>query len=174
MFVWRDLGSVLPDSVWLIRKLILSNGLFGSVARVATCLCAVMNDNWSFGRSHSAFIFLHFHCCDSSPPSLLFYPPERVCTLHCFLTYFHFGLFSLFVSLPHCLSLFFFLSASPPLLCQHFTLDIQLLAGHSIVIPFRAAPFSAGLKQPFKLHPRLPSELPLCEMLFSNISGGTT
>lgn len=66
-----------------------------------------------------------------------------------------------------------FLSASAPLLCQHFTLDIQLLAGHSIVIPFRAAPFSAGLKQLFKLRPRLPSELPLRKMLFSNISGAT-
>lgn len=95
---------------WLIRKLILSNGLFGSVAKVATCLCSVMNDNrklWQVGKT--AFISLRFHCCDSSPRLLLFSPSP----LHCFLTYFHFVLFSLFVSLPHCLPLiFFFVSVS--------------------------------------------------------------
>jgi len=95
---------------------------------------------------------------------------------HWFLVYFHLMLFSFFVSLPF-LSIFFGLFVSVSLaspLCQHFTMDIQLLAGHSIVIPFRAAPFSMGLKQPFKLHPRLPQESLLCKMLFSNISGATT
>lgn len=119
---------------------------------------------------------LHFRCCDCSAS---FTPLMAVPVHHfVFVVFLDIVLFSVSVSLPQrvslSLSFFLFLSASPPLLCQHFTLDIQLLAGHSIVIPFRAAPFSAGLKQPFKLHPRLPSELPLCKMLFSNISGATT
>lgn len=143
---YADLGCVLPDSVWLIRKLILSNGLFGSVARVATCLCAVMNDNRGFGRF-----------CFSGKPAVIFPAlsviflnfivlpqPRPACSLLCFLALHLVLIFSLFVSLPRCLSLFLFLLASPPLRCQHFTVDIQLLAGHSIVIPFRAAPFSAG------------------------------
>lgn len=70
--------------------------------------------------------------------------PHLACSFRRFLAYFSFAvIFSLFhpASLSIC-SLF--LSASPPLRCQHFTVDIQLLAGHSIVIPFRAAPFSVG------------------------------
>lgn len=168
------LSVCLPDSVFLIRKLILSNGLFGTVARVAACLFAVMNNSWSYGRFHSLgkLHFSHFHCCDSSLLLLLFPSARLFIVLFCCLFSFS-VIFSL--CLTAWLSIYFlFLSASPALLCQHFTLDIQLLAGHSIVIPFRATPFSAGLKQPFKLHPRLPSELPLCKMLFSNISGATT
>lgn len=117
--------------------------------------------------------FLRFHC-DSSSLYCPLFSPSSCLFIALFSSLFSFCvIFSL--CLPASLSIsFLFLSASPPLLCQHFTLDIQLLAGHSIVIPFRAAPFSAGLKQPFKLHPRLPSELPLCKMLFSNISGATT
>lgn len=41
MFADGDLGGALPDSVGLIRKLIPSNGLFGSAAGAAArrCVC---------------------------------------------------------------------------------------------------------------------------------------
>lgn len=83
--------------------------------------------------------------------------------------------FLLFFLLPYCLLLLFYFPvrrASP--LCQHFTVDIQLLAGHNSMVSFRAVPFSMGLKLLFKSHPCLPPELLLCKMLFSNISGATT
>lgn len=115
--------------------------------------------------------FLCFHCCDPSPLYCSFSSYLSIALFSCSFSFC--VIFSLCLSASLSIS-FLFLPALPPLLCQHFIVDIQLLAGHSIVIPFRAAPFSAGLKQPFKLHPRLPSELPLCKMLFSNISGATT
>lgn len=139
-------------------------------------VCVVMNDSWSFGRLLSSG---KLHSSSSLPLLWLPLTPLFLPLLRLFITLFS-CLFSFCVIFRLCLpasasiSFFFFFFFPAPLLCQHFTLDIQLLAGHSIVIPFRAAPFSAGLKQPFKLRPRLPSELPLCKMLFSNISGATT
>lgn len=69
-----DLGSMLPDRK-LIRKLILSNGLFGSLARVATCLQAelLLNDNWDFDRFHS-----YGQQPSVSPVSLLWFPAVLV------------------------------------------------------------------------------------------------
>lgn len=147
MIVWHDLGSVLPNIVWLIRKLILSNGLFGSVARVATCLCAAMNDNWGLGQfplfRQTAFIFSAFSVVIIRYFNALFSPSSSRLFISPFSCLFFICCY--FLSLSPCLTVCsLFLSASPPLRCQHFTVDIQLLAGHSIVIPFRAAPFSVG------------------------------
>lgn len=75
----------------------------------------------------------------------LFSPPSTSLCLFIalFSRLYSFGvIFSL--SLPVWLSIFFLFLSASPLRCQRFTLDIQLLAGHSIVISFRAAPFSAG------------------------------
>lgn len=118
--------------------------------------------------------FLHRHCCDPLHSPHPVAPFSLCCHVHHIVFLVIFILCYFLSSRRLTVYLCFFPSALPPLLCQHFTVDIQLLAGHSIVIPFRAAPFSAGLKQPFKLHPWPPSELPLCKMLFSNISGATT
>lgn len=147
MFADRDLGAVLPDSVWLIRKLILSNGLFGSVARMATWLWCC--DEWqlrlwkvplfrktaSTSSSFSVVILLSF---------IAFFPPLHIIVPLHRIVFSLIFIWCYFLSFSPCLSIFFlFLSASPPR-CQRFTLDIQLLAGHSIVISFRQAPFSAG------------------------------
>ncbi len=87
--------------------------------------------------------FLLFQCCDSFP--LYCSLPRLVMPVHCIvflpILILYYSLF--FASVPVYL-FFLFLPALPPLCCQHFTVDIQLLAGHSIVIPFRATPFSAG------------------------------
>lgn len=120
---YADLGCVLPDSVWLIRKLILSNGLFGSVARVATCLCAVMNDNRGFGRF-----------CFSGKPAVIFPAlsviflnfivlpqPRPACSLLCFLAL-HLVLIFFTFCLTASLSISFFVSAclaSPSLSTLH-------------------------------------------------------
>lgn len=116
---------------------------------MATCLCAVMNDNWGFGRFHSSGK-LH----PLPPPLVLWFfsllllffspPSTSLCLfIALFSRLYSFGvIFSL--SLPVWLSIFFLFLSASPLRCQRFTLDIQLLAGHSIVISFRAAPFSAG------------------------------
>lgn len=142
LFTDCDLGCVLPNTVCLIRKLILSNGLFGWVARMAICLCTEMDDNWGFGRFHSSGKLHPLPSALSvgillSCSSLLFLPSivplhHIVCSLIFIWCYFHSFFFSFCFCLPR------------PLRCQRFTLDIQLLAGHRIVISFRAAPFRAG------------------------------
>lgn len=78
------------------------------------------------------------------------------------------------------LSISFFCFCLPrPLLCQRFTLDIQLLAGHSIVISFGAAPIQlpsppAPLATSNSHSNYIGGRLQRCrpgKMLFSNSSG---
>lgn len=147
LFTDCDLGCVLPNTVCLIRTLILSNGLFGWVARMAICLCAEMDDNWGFGRFHSSGK-LHplplpsvsgFFCLValfySSPPLCLF--------MALFACLYSFGvIFTLF--LPVGLSIFFlFLSASPPSLSAlHFGHPITCRSSHSDFI--QSNPIQSG------------------------------
>lgn len=131
MFACRDLGRVLPDSVWLKKKSFCC--LMAYLARwLHTCALWWMTTEALTGSTfqENCIHFLHFWVVTPTPHTRSF----------------SFGvIFSFCLHAPLSTSfLFLFLSASLPLHCQHFTVDIQLLAGHSIVIPFRAAPFSAG------------------------------
>lgn len=134
-----------------------------------TCLCAVMNDSWGLGSFQYS-------------GKLRTLPPPSVLWCFSLLLFFFSPLFSCLyqfgfifpLSFPVWLCSFFLFLSALRLHCQHFTLNFQLLAGHSLVIPFRTGPFMQALKQPFKLHSQPPSELPLCKMLFSNNSGATT
>lgn len=152
LFVCCDLGSVLPDDVWLIRKLILSNGLFGSAARACAplCLCEWQLKLRQFPRGGNHL--LCSHCRDSSRLYCFFLKLGIGTCRRIVYSLIFWHLFSLCVSSFQRPSLSLFLSASPPLLLrQHLTLDIQLLAGRSTVIPFRAAPFSSGLSQAIQI-----------------------
>lgn len=120
--------------------------------------------------------FPRLKCCDSS----LFYcsffsPPPHHCasSSHCFLAYIHLVLFSLFLFLSDCLFSFCFCPPRP------FAVNASLwTSNYSQVIALwfhsEQRHSARALKQPFKLHPQPPSELPLCKMLFSNSSGATT
>lgn len=136
LFTDCDLGRVSPNTVCLIRKLILSNGLFGWVARMAICLCTEMIDNRGFGRFHSSGklhplplssvlgFFSLLALFYSSPPLCLF--------IALFACLYSFGvIFTRF--LPVGLSIFFlFLSASPPSLSAlHFGHPITRRSSYS-------------------------------------------
>lgn len=104
---------------------------------MATHSCTVMNDNWGLAEFHSPEK-LH----SLPPPSLWFFSlsllfSSRIVSLLIFI-WCHF----LFVS--DGLSYFLFSLSAWHLRCQCFTSDIQLLAGHSIVILFRAQLFSSS------------------------------
>lgn len=90
-----------------------------------------------YSPKENCIYLLCFHCRDCSPSFI----PLITVPVHHLVFFLLILILCYFLSLSTCLSVclfFLFLSASPPLLCQHFTLDIQLLAGHSIVIPFSA------------------------------------
>lgn len=120
-------------------------------APVRRCVC--VNDNWSFGSFHVVEITCSALIVVILPAFIVFFLKLGIGTCRRIvysLIFWH--LFSLCVSSFQRPSLSLFLSASPPLLLrQHLTLDIQLLAGRSTVIPFRAAPFSSGLSQAIQI-----------------------